>query len=66
MGSKLHQRRLQATWQESSFNLLSGVASYYGLGAADMPSDLLIERALSDSRAVEKLQKVDVNYLGQN
>lgn len=34
--------------------------SYYGLGAADMPSDLLSDRALIDSRVVERLQKVDV------
>lgn len=34
--------------------------SYYGLGAEKMPSDLLIDRTLSDSRVVEKLQKVDV------
>ncbi len=38
----------------------STVHSYYGLGAADMPSDLLIDRALSDSRVVERLQKVNV------
>lgn len=34
--------------------------SYYGLGVADMPSDLLIDGSLSDSRVVERLQKVDV------
>ena len=38
----------------------STVHSYYGLGAADMPSDMLIARAISDVRVVEKLQSVDV------
>ena len=36
------------------------VHSYYGLGAADMPSKQLIHRAVGDRRLCEKLSKVDV------
>ena len=34
--------------------------SYYGLGAADIPSESLIARALSDKRVLERLHQVDV------
>lgn len=34
--------------------------SYYGLGAADMPSENLIARAVSDKRVRERLHQVDV------
>ena len=40
--------------------IASTAHSYYGLGAADMPSEKLILRALSDVRITEKLRKVDV------
>ena len=40
--------------------IASTAHSYYALGAADMPSEKLILRALSDVRITEKLRKVDV------
>ena len=38
----------------------STVHSYYGLGAADLPSEQLLNRATSDTRICEKVKKVDV------
>lgn len=40
--------------------IASTAHSYYALGAADMPSEKLILRAISDVRITEKLRKVDV------
>lgn len=38
----------------------STVHSYYGHGAADLPSEQLLNRATSDARICEKVKKVDV------
>ena len=38
----------------------STVHSYYGLGAADLPSEQLLNRATSDARICEKVKKVAV------
>ena len=38
----------------------STVHSFYGLGAADLPAELLITRASSDGRMCERVHDVDV------
>ena len=38
----------------------STVHSYYALGAADLPSEQLLNHATSDARICEKVKKVDV------
>ena len=38
----------------------STVHSHYALGAADMPSELLISRAISDARVQEKIRNADI------
>ena len=38
----------------------STVHSYYGLRAADLPAEQLLNRATSDTRICEKVKKLDV------
>ena len=41
-------------------SVASTVHSYYSLGAADLPSKQVLNRATSDTRICEKVKKADV------